>query len=114
MTRRGLAGVKNENDSQGLEPRTGGEAGKPGQGCLLPGGQTFDEDVDPCLSEPRALLELQSPGAPATAGWSRVLASSHSDTGRQTPQGKRKREFKGRGLDRLKPSLACPFVPQGE
>lgn len=50
-------GVRNENDPGGLVPRAGGEVVKPGAWQLLPGGQTFDEDVL-CLSEPCVLLEL--------------------------------------------------------
>lgn len=63
VARRDLMGVRNENDPRGLEPRTGGEVMKPETWRLLPGGQTFDEDVL-CLSEPCVLLELCSSGAP--------------------------------------------------
>lgn len=45
MARRDQAGVRNENDPGGLETTAGGEVVKPGPWRLLPGGQTFDEDV---------------------------------------------------------------------
>lgn len=73
VARRDLTGVRNENDPGGLEPRAGGEVMKPGPWRLLPGGQTFDEDVL-CLSEPCVLLELCSSGAPDSSRMERWLS----------------------------------------
>lgn len=71
-------GVRNENDPGGLEPTAGGKVVKPGPWWLLPGGQTFDEDVL-CLSESCVLLELCSPGAPDCSRMERWLSWSYGD-----------------------------------